>query len=208
MTVAGERDGARGSGRAQIAHALHGAGTPVLGPMDGAHERTTRQSCDELPVHFPDSVCGAAVPWRCFELTGQVTPIHSAALRRPGRARSGRASGVATGLPAHDVPVAGRELHATRGGRDGATGGGHRASGVTPRGCRSAAHAQVGAAAVAKPKDARAGVIEREDIWGRSVAPRLAEWGARPPARCRVATSVVADAHADWEPHAAAAGLS
>ena len=25
----------------------------------GAHERTTRQSCDELPVHFADSVCGA-----------------------------------------------------------------------------------------------------------------------------------------------------
>ena len=80
MTVAGERDGARGSGRAQFARALHGAGTPVLGPMDGAHERTTRQSCDELPVHFADSVCGAAVPWRCFELTGQVTPIHGVAL--------------------------------------------------------------------------------------------------------------------------------
>ena len=48
------------SGRAQFARALHGAGTPVLGPMDGAHERTTRQSCDdELPVHFADSVCGA-----------------------------------------------------------------------------------------------------------------------------------------------------
>ena len=28
-------------------------------PMDGAHERTTRQSCDELPVHSADSVCGA-----------------------------------------------------------------------------------------------------------------------------------------------------
>ena len=47
------------SGRAQFARALHGAGTPVLGPMDGAHERTTRQSCDELPVHSADSVCGA-----------------------------------------------------------------------------------------------------------------------------------------------------
>ena len=32
-----------------------------------------------------------------------------------------------------DVPVAGRELHATRGAREGATGGGNRASGVTPR---------------------------------------------------------------------------
>ena len=51
-------------------------------------------------------------------------------------------------------------------------------------------------------------VMEREDICGRSVAPRLAEWGTRPPARWRVATSVVADAHADGEPHAAAAGLS
>ena len=31
----------------------------MLGPMDGADERTTRQSCDELPVHFADWVCGA-----------------------------------------------------------------------------------------------------------------------------------------------------
>ena len=66
------------------------------------------------------------------ELTGQVTPIPSPALRRPGRARSGRASGIANGLPAHDLPVAGRELHATRGAREGATGGGHRSSGVIP----------------------------------------------------------------------------
>ena len=26
---------------------------------DGAHERTTRQSCDEVPVHSADSVCAA-----------------------------------------------------------------------------------------------------------------------------------------------------
>ena len=39
--------------------------------------------------------------------------------------RSG--SRIATGLAAHDVPVAGRELHATRGGSEGAKGGGHRA---------------------------------------------------------------------------------
>ena len=45
--------------------------------------------------------------------------------------RSG--SRIATGLAAHDVPVAGRELHATRGGSEGAKGGGHRASGVPPR---------------------------------------------------------------------------
>ena len=38
-------------------------------------------------------------------------------------------------------------------------------------------------AAVAKPKDARVGVIEREDIWGRPVAPCLARWGARPRSR-------------------------
>ena len=45
--------------------------------------------------------------------------------------RSG--SRIADGLPAHDVPVAGRELHASCGGREAATGGGHRASGVIPR---------------------------------------------------------------------------
>ena len=45
--------------------------------------------------------------------------------------RSG--SRIADGLPAHDVPVAGRELHASRGGRDGATGGGRCSSGVRPR---------------------------------------------------------------------------
>ena len=48
---------------------------------------------------------------RRFELTGQVTPIHSPAL-------------------------AVWELHATRGATDGATGGGHRASDVIPRGSR------------------------------------------------------------------------
>ena len=69
---------------------------------------------------------------RCFEVTGELTPIHGPALHRPGRARSGRASGAADGLPAHDVPVAVWEVHATRGATDGATGGGHRASGVTP----------------------------------------------------------------------------
>ena len=50
--------------------------------------------------------------------------------RRPGRARAWRPSGVAEGLPADDVPVAVWELHAPRGGREAATGGGHRASGV------------------------------------------------------------------------------
>ena len=57
----------------------------------------------------------------------------------------------------------------TSGARDGATGGGHRASGVTPprlpvgRAKFVRAHPWVGAA-MAKPKAARAGVIEREDI--------------------------------------------
>ena len=31
-------------------------------------------------VHFADSVCGDAVPRRCFGLTGELTPIHSPAL--------------------------------------------------------------------------------------------------------------------------------
>ena len=43
-----------------------------------------------------------------FELTGQVTPIPSPALRRPGRSRSGRASGIATTAPSPRRPVAGR----------------------------------------------------------------------------------------------------
>ena len=56
------------------------------------------------------------------------------------------------------------------------------------------AHRRLGAA-VAKPKDAGAGVIEREDIWGRSVAPRLADWAGRPPGRRRVPTCAAAGAH-------------
>ena len=47
-------------------------------------------------------------------------------------------------------------------------------------------HPRVGAA-MAKPKGAGAGVIEREDIWARSVASRLADWAGRPPGRRRVA---------------------
>ena len=45
----------------------------------------------------------------------------------PARLRSCRRA------PSPRRPVAGRELHATRGATDGATGGGHGASGVTPR---------------------------------------------------------------------------
>ena len=53
---------------------------------------------------------------------------------------------------------------------EGASGGGHRASGVTaprlPVGNANfvRAHPWVGAAVMAKPKDAGAGVIEREDF--------------------------------------------
>ena len=55
----------------------------MLGPMDGAHERTTRQSCEEslrrlgLRCKMMRRQNDAR---RCFELTGQVTPIHSPAL--------------------------------------------------------------------------------------------------------------------------------
>ena len=76
--------------------ALYGAGTPVLGARrtasDGPHERTTHQSCDESLRRL-----GLRCPMmrrhydarRRFELTGQVTPIHSPALvdlvgRAPG----------------------------------------------------------------------------------------------------------------------------
>ena len=70
---------------------------------------------------------------RCFGLTGQVTPIHSPALvelvgRVPGAPPEYRRA------PSPRRPVAGRELHASRGAKDGATGGGHRASGVIPLG--------------------------------------------------------------------------
>ena len=69
---------------------------------------------------------------RRLELTGQVAPIHSPALvdlvgRVPGAPLEYRRA------PSPRRPVAVWELHATRGARDGATGGGHRASGVTPR---------------------------------------------------------------------------
>ena len=67
-----------------------------------------------------------------FELAGQFTPIHSPALVD----LLGRVPGAPPELPTAPSPrrpVAGRELHATRGATDGATGGGHAASGVTPR---------------------------------------------------------------------------
>ena len=37
--------------------------------LDGPHERTTHQSCDELPVHFADSVCGARAQARLLRPT-------------------------------------------------------------------------------------------------------------------------------------------
>ena len=95
-----------------------------------------------------------------FELTGQVTPIPNPGARRPGRARSGRASGVAS-----------------RGAKDGATGGGHRSSSVIPR-------EVPGGCGGGEAEGGSAGMIEREDILGRSVA-RWWEGGtaARAPAR-------------------------
>ena len=74
-------------------------------------------------------------------------------------------------------------------------GGGGGVQGISAN-LTSFAHTHEAAWRWRKLKDAGAAVIEREDIWGRPVAPRLAEWGARPPARWRVATSVVPDAHA------------
>ena len=74
--------------------------------------------------HLYTPPTGSAVPYdaqtlRCQGLLRADRPARAhiqPGARRPGRPRSGRASGVANGLPAHDVPVAGRELHATRGG--------------------------------------------------------------------------------------------
>ena len=78
--------------------------------LDGAHERTTRQSCDELPVHFADWVlrcpmmrshCDASSR---FGLTGQVTPIPSPALVDLVGHVPGRTSGKEQQpLPAPDV---------------------------------------------------------------------------------------------------------
>ena len=131
-------------------------------PWTGPTKRTTPQSCDEslrrLGLRCP-LMRRHHNARRCFELTGQVSRPYTARrwltwsatfrarLRNRTRmllpncegtinsrcssdSRSG--SRIADGLPAHDVPVAGRELHATRGGRDGATGGGRCSSGVTP----------------------------------------------------------------------------
>ena len=61
----------------------------------------------------------------------------------------------------------------------------------TPGGAGQAAHPWVGTA-VAKPKEAGTGAIEREDIRGRSVAPRLADLAGRPPGRRRVHTCAAA----------------
>ena len=119
--------------------------------------------------------------WRRFELTGQVTPIHSPALVDVvGRVPGAPPEWPMGSQPATSLSRAGSYMPPVAAGM-APSGGGHRASGVT-RGL-PAAHARVGAAVVAKPKDARVGVIEREDIWGRPVAPCLARWGARPRSR-------------------------
>ena len=53
---------------------------------------------------------------------------------------------------------------------------------------------------MAKPKDAGAGVIEREDICGRFIRTSASGADGRP--RPRVATCAAAGAHPYWEPHA------
>ena len=58
---------------------------------------------------------------------------------------------------------------------------------------------RVGTAGAVKPKNAGTDVIERGDFWGRSVAPRLADWAGRPPGRRRVPTCAAAGAHPHWE---------
>ena len=132
-----------------------------------------------------------------FGLTGQVTPIPTPALGDLFGRVPGAPPEIATTAPSPRRPVAGRELHATRGATDGATGGGHRVSGMGIRGgSRSAAHAQVGAAA-AKLKIASAGVMEREDICVRFIRTSASVPDGRP--RPRVATCAAAGAHPDCE---------
>ena len=75
----------------------------------------------------------------------------------------------------------------------------HRARVVTPRCSESAATICGSAPPVVKPKNAGTDVIERGDFWGRSVAPRLADWAGRPPGRRRVPTCAAAGAHPHWE---------
>ena len=55
------------------------------------------------------------------------------------------------------------------------------------------------AAPVVKPKNAGTDVTERGNFWGRSAAPRLADWAGRPPGRRRVPTCAAAGAHPHWE---------
>ena len=108
--------------------------------MDGAHERMTRQSCDELPVALRrlglrcpmmHRRCDAMAPLR----TDRPGHAHTQPCAgRPGRARSGRASGKQQQrAPSRRRPCRGpgATCHPWRqGGLP--SGGGHRASGVTP----------------------------------------------------------------------------
>ena len=72
--------------------------------LDGAHERATRQSCDQLPVQFADWVCGAQALLRA-DRPGRAATQSGA--RRPGRAHSGRASGIAQVAPSPRRPSRG-----------------------------------------------------------------------------------------------------
>ena len=100
---------------------------------------------------------------RRLELTGELTPIPSPALVDLVGRVPGAPPEQPQVAPSPRRPVAGRELLATRGAREGATGGGHRASGVMPREVplsgsnfvRTTTGGRVGAA-VAELKDAAA----------------------------------------------------
>ena len=151
---------------------------PWTGPTNG--RRVSR-----VMSYLCTSPTRSAVPRRCFELPAKSRryPFRrsltwSAAFRarlRIGRAPSPRRPGRGPGATWHPWGQ-----------------GGHH-PGLNPRVAGRPAHAR-GGAAVPKLKDGGAGVIEREDIWGRSVAPRLADWAGRPPGRRRVPTCAAAGA--------------
>ena len=105
--------------------------------LGGAHERGRRVS--RVMSYLRTSPIGLRCPMmrrhydarRCFELTGQVTPIHIPALVD----LVGRVAGAPPEYrraPSPRRPCRGPGATCHRGAREAATGGGHRASGVTP----------------------------------------------------------------------------
>ena len=180
-------------------------------PWTGPTKRTTPQSCDESLRRL-----GLRCPLmrrhhnarRCFELTGQVTPIHIPGLadlvgRVPGappeyrRAPSPRRPCRGPGATCHPWRQGWRHGWRALFIRRDTVGGSGRHQGLRGR-AGIGKHPRVGAAVVAKPKDARAGVIECEHIWD---ADPLEHWwcGGRPPVRRRVLTCAAACAHPHWE---------